>query len=82
MAVVHVEPRALLLEPNPTVQHERSEPIARFLAEGRRGVQPVGDLGRVDPQQPHAPVGRHVDRIAVDDGSHQHGVGSGGVGGE
>ena len=76
MPVVHIEQRAFLLETNPSMQDERREPIARLAAEGRGGVEPATDLRRIDSKQPHPAERRHVDRIAVDDGTHQDRIGS------
>jgi len=71
--VVGIERRALLLETNPSMQDERRQPIARFAAERCGGVEPMADFRRIDPQQPHAAERGDVDRVAVNDGAHQHG---------
>ena len=63
-------------EAHPAVQHERGEPVARFLSKRRAGVEPVRDFRRIDAQEADAAVPGHVDRVAVDDRAHEHGIGS------
>jgi len=71
-AFVHVGPFAVALEADPAVQHERRQPIARCIREGRRRVEDAADFRRVDAKQPHAAVHADVDRVAVDDVPHEH----------
>ena len=70
--MVDVARRAFVFEPDPSVQHQRGQAVARFAAERRRRVEAAAELRRVDAEQPHAADGRHVDRVAVDDRSHEH----------
>jgi hypothetical protein len=74
VATVCVEPIALDFEANPAVQDQLDELVARRSRKWRGGIEAAPDLGRVDAKQPHAAERRHVDRVAVEDGAHEHGI--------
>jgi hypothetical protein len=69
---VDVEPRAVAFEPHEATEHEARQPVARRMGKGRGRVEHAADLGRVNPEQPHAPDHGHVNRVAVEHGTHEH----------
>ena len=74
MTVVAVEPLHIGFEPHPAVQHQLDELLAGLVGKRRRRVVAVRELGRVDAEQPHAPDADDVDRVAVENGSNEHGI--------
>ena len=50
--------------------------FARFTGERRRRIESTTGLGRVDPQETHAAERGDIDRVAIDDRSHENRVGS------
>jgi Uma2 family endonuclease len=73
-ALVRIDLVALRFEAHPPVQHEIGQLVARDPGKRRGGIEPAADLRSVDAQQPHTPNCDDVDGVAVDDGSHQHGI--------
>ena len=74
VATVRVEPIALDFETNPAVQDQLGELVARRACKRSGRVEAAPNLRRVDAKQPHPAERRHVDRVAVEDGAHQHGI--------
>ena len=76
MPVVGVDGRPFLFETDKAMQDERRQTLARLAAEGRRRVESAAYLGGINAQESHAPEPFHVDRVAVEHGAHEHGIGA------
>jgi hypothetical protein len=74
MALVRIDTVAVRFETHPPVQHEFGQLFARGAGKRRRRIERAADLRSVNPQKPHAPYRGDVDRIAVDDSAHHHGL--------
>jgi hypothetical protein len=74
MTFIRIDLVAVRFEPHPPVQHEICQPVARGAGKWRGGIESAADLRRVDAQQPDATERDDVDGVAVDDGTHQHGI--------
>jgi hypothetical protein len=74
MALVRIDTVAVRFETHPPVQHEFGQLVARGAGKRRRRIEPAADLRSVNPQKPHPPYRGDVDRVAVDDSAHQHGI--------
>jgi hypothetical protein len=74
MAFVCIDTVAVDFETHPPAQHEFGQLVARGAGKRRRRIEPAADLRSVNPQKPHAPYRGDVDRIAVDDSAHHHGL--------
>ena len=66
-AIVDVDPLRIALEPDPSLEDERREPLFRFVCKRRRRAVTVRQLRRVDPEEANAPDAGHIDRVAVED---------------
>jgi hypothetical protein len=55
---------------------QTTQAVARLLAEGRRRIQTVADLGCVDTEETDPPNRGHVDRVAVENRIHENRVGA------
>jgi hypothetical protein len=74
MASVRVGAVAVGFETHPPAEHQFGQLVARRSGERRRGIEPAPDLRGVDAQEPHAPDRGDIDRVAVDNRAHQHGI--------
>jgi hypothetical protein len=74
MASVRVDGVAVGFETHPPAQHEFRQFVARRPGKWRRGIEPATDLRGIDAQEPYAPDRGDIDRVAVDDRAHQHGI--------
>jgi hypothetical protein len=74
MSFVRIDTVAVRFEAHPSAQHEFGQLVARRAGKRRRRIESAADLRSVDAQKPHAPDRGHIDRVAVDDRAHQHGV--------
>jgi hypothetical protein len=74
MAFVCIDTVAVDFETHPPAQHEFGQLVARGAGKRRRCIEPAADLRSVDTQKPHATNRGDVDRVAVDDRAHQHGI--------
>jgi hypothetical protein len=67
MAAHDAAPARFPFETYPTPQYQRRKPLASLARVRCRCLR------RIDTKQPHVPDCRHVDRLAVDHGTHHDG---------
>ena len=56
------------------MQHKAGKLVAGGEREWRRRVEAPANLRRVDAEQPDTPERRDVDRVAIENGTHEHRV--------